>query len=402
VQLPPNPAARLLSLIALVDWAGTGMWLSTSAVFFARALRVDQVEIGAGVAAGGVLGVVAITPVAAMARRWSPRRVAIGLYLCRGLALLTFLAVGANVEFFVAIALVSIVNRPGTTVNQLLVARFVPAAERSLAMSATYVATNLGIGGGAAIGTLALLTASRTSFDAIVLLDSASYLAAALLIWRVLRPGANAQVAQGPSEARAARSWTLPLRDWRFALFALGNGLLTLHAPLLNVAIPLWVVTRTTVPAAFVGGLFLLNTALVVLLQNLVARRAKAAAHGVRAAVVAGLCLAGSCIALAAAPGPALALEAVLLTAGVALLTLGEMHQGTANWVLSFALAPDDERQSSYIGFVGTTQAAAIVLGPALLTWLMAHADRAGFVIAAGLVLGGAACVRAGASRRGR
>jgi hypothetical protein len=414
--LPPPGPARPLAVAVLVDWTGTGVWLTVSTLFFVRVVGLRPTEIGVGLAAAGVLGMVAVMPVANLTRRWPAGRVAVALQVCRGLAFLSYLAVGSAPTFYAAAALVAVVDRPATAVIQVLVGRVVPDEERGATMAVLHAAQNLGVAAGAALGALALLRADRASFAAVVVADSASFFVAAWLLRRMLRttperlpptePAAPAAQAGSAGTAPGRRRRRIEVlgvaRHWRFALVTFGNGLLALHMPLLNVVTPLWLAEATAAPLSVMGGLFLLNTAMVVLLQVAVARPVRTPRRGVWTAWIAAGAVAAGCAALAAASLPAGAGAIGLLALAVAMLTIGEMHQNAAGWALSFGLSPADARQPAYIGFFGTGQAGIVVLGPALLTFLLSRQGALAFATTAGLVLLGALCVTAGAAERRR
>lgn len=177
--------------------------------------------------------------------------------------------------------------------------------------------------------------------------------------------------------------------------------MLALLFPLFNVEVPLWLTTRTIVPAVTVSALFLLNTALVVALQARLTRWATGIRNGARAGALAGALVMCACGVLAALPG----LVTWVATAGFALaallLTAGEMNAGSAAWTLSFGLSPRQD-MTRYLALFNTGQAAAFVLGPALCTSAVAWAGRAGFAILAGIVAIGIGAVLIGARSQPR
>jgi hypothetical protein len=400
--LPPPGPARPLAVAVLIDWTGTGFWLTVSTLFFVRVVGLRPTEIGLGLAAAGILGMVAVMPVANLTSRWPAGRVAMVLQICRGLAFLSYLAVGSAPTFYAAAALVAVVDRPATAVMQVLVGRVVADEERSATMAALHTAQNLCVAAGAALGALALLRADRASFAAVVIVDSASFFVAAWLLARMMRTTPERVPPAEPATGGGRRRLELRTiaHHWRFVLVTFGNGLLALHMPLLNVVTPLWLAEATAAPLAVMGGLFLVNTAMVVLLQVRLARPVGTARRGVRAAWIAAGAIAAGCAALALASRPAGAGAIGLLALAVVMLTLGEIHQNAAAWALSFGLSPADRRQPVYIGFFGTGQAGIVVLGPALLTFLISRQGALAFATTAALVLVGVLCVSAGAAER--
>jgi len=391
----PGGRAAGLALASFIDWSGTGVWLTTSTILMVRVVHLHPAQVGLGLTGGGMLGLAAVWPVTTATRRWPVRWVAVTLYLLRGLFFLSFLFVKSAPTYYVATALVAIVNRPATSVNQVLVSRYVPDEQRSTTLAAMHVATNAGLMTGSLLASVALLLPSRTSMDAVVLANSLSFVLAA---WQVGRAAAGPRTQTGGAASGSGSAARAGWLTWRFLFVTIGCGVLALLFPLFNVEIPLWLTTKTQVPAITVSVLFLLNTILVVLFQSRLTKWATGIRNGVRAGAVAGVCVIGCCGLLAALPGLVtwVATGGFVLAAG--LLTLGEMNQGSAAWTLSFGLSPEAERTRA-LALFNTGQAAAFVVGPALCTSVIAWAGRAGFAVLAATVAAGIGCVIVGGQR---
>jgi hypothetical protein len=382
-------------MAAFIDWTGTGVWLSTSTVLMVRVVHLHPAQVGLGLTGGGMLGLAAVWPVTTATRRWRVRRVAVTVQLLRGLFFLSFLFVNSAPAYYVAAALVAIVDRPATSVNQVLVSRHIPAGQRTSSLAAMHVATNAGVMTGALLASVALLLPSRTSMDAVVIANSLSFLLAA---WQVGRAAAGPETAAADaptgSEPAARAAWL----TWRFGFVTIGCAALALLFPLFNVEIPLWLTTKTQVPAITVSMLFLLNTVLVVLLQARLTKWATGIRNGVRSGAIAGVCVMACCGLLAVLPGLVTWVATGGFVLAAVLLTLGEMNQGSAAWTLSFGLSPEAERTRA-LALFNTGQAAAFVLGPALCTSVVAWGGRSGFAILAAAVAAGVGCVVLGGHR---
>jgi hypothetical protein len=395
LRVLPSGRAGGLALASFIDWSGTGVWLTTSTILMVRVVHLHPAQVGLGLTGGGMLGLAAVWPVTTVTRRWPVRWVAVTLYLLRGLFFLSFLFVRSAPTYYVATALVAIVNRPATSVNQVLVSRYVPDELRTSTLATMHVATNAGLMTGSLFASVALLLPSRTSMDAVVLANSLSFVLAA---WQVGRAAAGPQARTGGAAGGSGRAAGAGWLTWRFVSVTVGCGVLALLFPLFNVEIPLWLTTKTQVPAITVSVLFLLNTVLVVLLQSRLTRRATGIRNGVRAGALAGVCVICCCGVLAALPGLVTWVAAGGFVLAAGLLTLGEMNQGSAAWTLSFGLSPEAERTRA-LALFNTGQAAAFVVGPALCTSVIAWAGRAGFAVLAAIVAAGIGCVILGGHR---
>lgn len=397
VALPAGPAGRL-ALATGIDWAGTGVWLTTSTVLLVRVVHLHPTQVGFGLTAGGLLGLAAVWPVTTATRRLGARRVAITVQVLRGLFALSFLAVHSAVAFYLAAALVAIVDRPATSVNQILVSRYVPREQRTAALAVMHVASNSGLMTGSLLASAALLLPSRASLDAVVIANSLSFFVAA---WQVGRAAAGQETGTeetagaGTPAAEANSKWL----NWRFLLVTFGCAVLALLFPLFNVEIPLWLTTRTTAPAVTVSALFLLNNILVVAFQARLTRRATSIRNGARAGALAGACVMCTCGVLAPLPGLVTWAAIAGFVVAALFLAAGEMNQGSAAWTLSFGLSPPEDKTRP-LALFNTGQAAAFVLGPALCTSAVAWAGRAGFAILAGIVAIGTGAVLIGARSR--
>ncbi len=389
-SLPDGPA-RPLALATFIDWSGTGVWLTTSTVLIVRVVHLAPTQIGFGLTAGGLLGLAAVWPVTNATRRWPARRVAMTVQVLRGLFALSFIAVHSPLTYYLAAALVAIVDRPATSVNQVLVSRYVPQDQRTATLAVMHVATNAGMTIGALLASVALVLPSRASLDAVVLANSLSFIVAA---WQVGRASAGQEVTPAASAAAGpARGHWLTRR---YLLVTIGCAALTLLFPLFNVEIPLWLTTRTAVPPVTVSVLFLLNTVLVVAFQARLTRWATGIRSGARAGALAGLCVICGCGLLAALPGLVTWVAAGGFGLVALVLTFAEMNSGSAAWTLSFGLSPQQDTTRA-LAFFNTGQAAAFVLGPALCTSAVAFAGRGGFAILAAIVAAGVAAVTLGA-----
>ena len=146
--------------------------------------------------------------------------------------------------------------------------------------------------------------------------------------------------------------------------------LLSLHAPLLDVIMPLWIVRHTGAPKVLISVLYVLNTLTVVLTQVRISRRITTLNAAVRASRAAALALVAVCVLFALSSGRSALPAILLLVAAAALHVYAEMTQSSAGWVLAFDLAPAD-RQGQYQGLFNSGLAANQMIAPGLLTALL-------------------------------
>ncbi|HEX5496574.1 MAG TPA: MFS transporter [Mycobacteriales bacterium] len=379
-MLPPPGAARIAGS-ALADAIGTGLFLSGSVVFFNRRLGFDAAIIGVGLSAAGFVALFVVTPLGALTDRVGYARSLRATHALRAVVYPCYLLVH-NVAGFVAIlVLVTVGDRLAAPVFQALVGSTVGGSRRTETMGYVRALRNAGFSVGALLTSLALAANTRAGYDALALGNAASFAVAGLMLVRV--PNVTA-----PS----ARSGVLRLRGIhpRYLLMTAINSVLLLHDTILVVALPLYVVSLTRVPATVLPLMYVLNTVLVVVLQRRISRRATTIPDAARAVEVAGWYLAISCGPFAAAavlsPGPG----TVALVVGVVVLTIGESLQIAGAWELSHEHAPVTDR-GMYLAVFSMGVGVQRSVGPTLLALFGVLGTATWLPLAASLAVAGRA-----------
>lgn len=178
----------------------------------------------------------------------------------------------------------------------------------------------------------------------------------------------------------------MALKDRPYVVVTALDGIMSIHGQVLLFALPLWIVTHTDIPRWFVGASALLNTAMVVAFQVRASRgvdsEAAAAAAWRRAGVVlfVGLTLVAATSRLS---GPSAALT---ITAGVVMVTVGELWHAAGSFELRFRLAPD-HAQGQYSGVFGFGTGLAQVVAPSLLSLLCLGWGAPGWITVGGVFL---------------
>ncbi len=180
----------------------------------------------------------------------------------------------------------------------------------------------------------------------------------------------------------ATSGYRAVLTDRRYSGLALLNVGVALHDSMLRVAMPLWIVTRTSVPPAILGPLFALNTFLVAFLQVRVTRavtRRRNISHAYRMAVAAfGIAAGGFALAPTVPTIPAAGLLAIALMA----LTVAEQVDTAGEAFLSIEMAPP-KLQGRYISLFKTSMTIQQAVGPAFVTFALVLLGEAGWLVIA-------------------
>ncbi|MEU8927452.1 MFS transporter [Kitasatospora sp. NPDC048545] len=374
-RLPSSRTARVFVLVAFVDAFGRGFFLAGSTLFYTQVIGLSAAQVGAGLSIAGLLGVACAVPIGRAADRFGDGPTLTALQLWRGASFLVYPFVDDFRMFLVVACLIGAVEQAVGPIIQSVAGSTTEQGSPVQAMAFIAVARNSAYALAAVLATVVITVASSVAaYVGFVVANALAFLATAALLTRLRlpRPGDG-----GASDDRRDRRETglgdrlLPFRDPRFLLLSLANGVLYLHVPILSVAFPLWIVTRTDAPRGFIGVALVMNTVMAVALQVRFSRGGEDVARAGRKQRAAGAALAAFCVLTAAiaSVGPALA-GALTLLAAVP-LTLGELWQSAGGWGISYRFAPAEQRTyylSIYqLGATGVAVAGPLVLSTAVV-----------------------------------
>ncbi|MFC4857883.1 MFS transporter [Actinophytocola glycyrrhizae] len=373
--------SRLLVFVGFVDAIGTGLYIAGFAVFFTLSAGLSVAEVGLGLTVANACGLVALTPIGMVADRIGPRLASIVLHYWRAAGFVAFAFVHDFVAFLVVSCIVGIPTRAIEPVSQMYVDRHIGKDLRMRVLSVLRVVYNIGFSVGGLLTTLILVVGTRPAFLAIVLGNGATFFLAAILLARV------PLLADDPPDGRTARGWPRSLRQGRYLIVTGLNAVLVLNITVLTLGIPLWIATRTEAPTAVVAPLMVLNMVLVVLLQVRFSRGTDTREGGTRALRWSALSFAG-CMAVLALSGQLDPVGAVIaVVVATVLLTFGELWHFAGRLSVSYALAPRD-RQGEYLSVFWLGSAAALMVGPALITVGVVEQGSFGWLALAAVFLG--------------
>jgi len=370
--LPAGRTSRRLLAIFFIDSIGTGLFLAGSALFFTRALGLSTAQVGLGLSLSAVAGFLCSVPLGRLADRHGGRRTLVALYVWRGLGFVAYVLVDDLAGFLLVACLLGAGEWAVGPLVQALVGAAEEGESRVRTMAAMNAVRNAGFMLGALIATLAIASDNPDAYRALVVADAVSFFAAALLLTRISVGGTRPRTE--PAAERRVR-----VRDPRYLMLAASNGVLSLHTVVLSVGLPLWIATRTQAPAAVVGVVVALNTALAITLGVRLSRGADGLRAGAARHNRAGWCLAACCALVVLSGELGSAGATVVLLAATVVLTLGELWQSMGGWGVSYALAPDDQR-STYLTIYYLGEPLASMAGPALLTMAVITAGSAGWL----------------------
>lgn len=265
-----------------------------------------------------------------------------------------------------------------------LLAAIVPVERRSSAYAVAHATMNAGLGAGALIAAVVVDTSSGGAFQAIYLLDAASFLAFVPILMRLSLPAQEAQ----PTAAPPVGDYRLILRDRAFMrLWALTALIVGVGYAQYSAAFPAFATGEAGLDAHQLAFCFAANTLAVVAAQLPVlrtlrgCRRTSALAFAFAATGIAwAIVLAG-----AAAPSPAAA--TTVFSVAMIALAVGETTLSPSAPALANDLAPDAVR-GRYNGIYTLAWTTGFAGGPAIAGVVLATGQAKMLIL--GLVAAGA------------
>lgn len=358
----------LLLGLHLVSMVGRGVFYALSALYFTQVVGLSVQGVGVALTIASGAGVVSSMAAGLVADRVPAKHVVTATLAVEAAALLALPWAASLVTFGILAGLEVGMSRGSATARQTLLARLFLGPERTRARARMRVVTNLGMGLGSGAAAVVLVLGSVSAFRYGLGAAALCYLVAALMARRlpVDRTGAP-----GATEVAATPPPRRPWRDGRYAVLACLNGAMVTHFAVLEIGVPVWLVTRTEAPAALVGVLLLVNTGLVVLLQVRLNRGLEEVARAGRGLLAGGVLLSCATLAYAGAVWGDPVTASVVLVAGGVTHALGEILTSGSGFSLSFELA-DPRSPGAYQGAYSTGQSLGMMLGPVLATTVVA------------------------------
>jgi MFS family permease len=375
---------------ALVDWVGTGMFVAVSTVFFVRVVGLPVAQVGLGLTIAALAAMIAILPIGRLADRCGPRGVLIGVEVAQGAATAGYLVVHGWWGFLAVSVPVAVTQQAAPPLIQAVVGELAGTERRTRILAVHRTVINVGLSAGSLIAGVLLGLGLHHTFQALLAADAVAFVLAAVLLCAL--PGRR-----GAGNRAAPATWKA-LRDRRLLALTAYDALMCLWQPMLSVAFPLWLVTRTRAPVSVVGVLYAVACVCAIVLQYPVSMLAGTTVRALRGYGCAALCLAGASLGFAAAPGHSAPVTVAIFTAAIVILTLGEITQVGSAWTLSFAIAPPGQR-NAYLAAFSMGRALSRAAGPLLMTGAVLALGQPGW-IALAAVFAAAAAVPAIAGKR--
>lgn len=384
--IPEPGPLRTLTKSTLANTIGNGLYYTVEVIFFTRSvgLSVHRVALGLGIAA--VAGLLISIPAGHMSDRWDPRLLVAAGAAGEGVVMACFTLVHSFSAFLLLSIIGGAFGGTGGASRSVLLGRFGQGEDRVRIRAYQRAVTNFGMSFGIALSGVGLALDTRSAYVAMVLGNAATFFLASAFVLR-LPSMPPLPVAQG----QRREPMTVVLRDRRYLLASLLNGLFAIHFIIQSVGLPLWIVYHTRAPRWWVSVLLIINTAMVITLQ---VRTSRGSGDVVRAAKIfarSGVLIAAACVLYSLAAGVDLVAACLILVLAMVAHTFGELYSSGASWGIGYGLARQD-LQGQYQGAFGLGWGISGVIGPSIVAATAISMGRVGWLILAGgfLIVGAA------------
>jgi MFS family permease len=359
----------------VINSFGDGLFLTGSMIYFTRVAGLSATQIGAGLSAAGVVGFVATGLLGFLSDRYGPRRVLIVFNSLQFLAFIAYSQARSFWAFTFIACVISALDFGKSPAAAALVSHIGSDAERVAIRARTRTMSNVGICLGSLVASGALLLHSHLAYFLLILGDGASFGVSAVVVASI----------PGTIEKQAKRKASVPslgaLRNPHIILVTMLNAVMSTHASLVTIVLPLWILEREhAVGTWLVGFLFILNTALVITFQVAVSANSETIRGMMAKSRQGAILMLAACVFLGISTGfgSVLATSAVVL--GGILLAFAEMVQAASAWAISYDLAPI-ENQGQYLGVFGMSMALQNIVGPAGCAFLVIRYGVTGWLV---------------------
>nr|WP_073900889.1 MFS transporter [Streptomyces sp. CB01883]OKJ74416.1 hypothetical protein AMK32_36160 [Streptomyces sp. CB01883] len=373
--VPQSSTARRLAFLTLIQSTGTGLFLTSSAIFFTKAIGFSPQSVALVLSVAGFFGFLSTVPAGRLADRFGARLPLAGSYAALSLLFTLYCFAHGFAVFAVVACLIAVGETAGSPLRAALTFSLFGRETATKVRAQMRGVFNLGSMAGAALAGVALAEGSREAFYSVVAVNACAQLICALVTLGLREP-VQPRRARGESAANGRAA----LRDYRFIAVTVANGLLELHNAMLNVGIPLWITIQLRESGSLNSVVVIFNTVLVLLLQVRLSRGAESAGGAALLLRRSGIVLLISCAIFAAtAIVPKMWVAPVVVLAAV-VMVFGEIYQAAGSWGVSFELPPSG-RQGEYQGVFALGRGLQQFIGPVLVTALVINVGAFGWII---------------------
>ena len=374
--LPPAGLTRQLSVVTLLQSIGSGVFLTSSALFFVRFLGLSATQVGLGLTLATGFAALLTLPLSRLGDTLGSKRLWTVCLLTDAVCFAIYPGVASFPSFLLLVTVLATSEAAGATSRGAYTISVLPPEQRVPAFAWVRSAFNLGFAIGAGLSALLVAIVSVDRLSVLPWTMSALLFVSVAMVLRLPN-----EVTRSGSDAVSPRRRRSVLRDIPFLRLAFLVGIQNADEPLLLIVAPLWLAGLDGVPDIMVPLVIVTNTAVVIVAQVPMSRGISDVAGGVKAAITAGWLLGMGCVVLLGSGlGFGISVTVASLVVAVLLLSFGEIKSSASGWILTAELSPEDSRTEYQAAWRLTGQFWRVVT-PAAGVALISAVGSSGWVV---------------------
>ena len=380
---PPSPLAGRLSVQSLLFALGEGTFMTGSAVFFTQIVGLSAAQVGLGLTLAGVASFLAAVPMGKLVDRIGPKK-AWAVSSVGQAAMFSVWPFITDFQGYLAMAVgMEVIGSLGGAAYGAYTIDVLPPAERVKSRAYMYSALNVGFTLGSLVGGIALAFDSDEVLRAVPWFTAGVFLVNAVAVSRLPRASHDARTAE---DRKVKVPGPGPLRNWGWLLTTFFTGVLWTNQVLLNIVIPLWLVTETDAPRVLLAFLFGTNTVMCIFLPMAASRGVKDVPTALKAVRISATFFVVSCVITLATHDTVGWVTIALVWLGHVTVTGAELYLSAGSWSFEAELM-DPRQRGAYQGAAELSGTAGKVWAPALYTFLAMSWGASGWLVIAGIIV---------------
>ena len=380
---PPSPLAGRLSVQSLLFALGEGTFMTGSAVFFTQIVGLSAAQVGLGLTRAGVASFLAAVPMGKLVDRIGPKK-AWAVSSVGQAAMFSVWPFITDFQGYLAMAVgMEVIGSLGGAAYGAYTIDVLPPAERVKSRAYMYSALNVGFTLGSLVGGIALAFDSDEVLRAVPWFTAGVFLVNAVAVSRLPRASHDMRTAE---DRKVKVPGPGPLRNWGWLLTTFFTGVLWTNQVLLNIVIPLWLVTETDAPRVLLAFLFGTNTVMCIFLPMAASRGVKDVPTALKAVRISATFFVVSCVITLATHDTVGWVTIALVWLGHVTVTGAELYLSAGSWSFEAELM-DPRQRGAYQGAAELSGTAGKVWAPALYTFLAMSWGASGWLVIAGIIV---------------